>query len=245
MRILIVEDDQLITNSLTKLLKKFYVVDSVSDADSAQYLMDVNEYDLVILDIGLPDKSGIQLCSEWRSLEYLTPILFLTASHDCDSLVAGFQAGGDDYLTKPFRSSELFCRVQALIKRSGNYQPHRYSLNQCSFNSSSKQLTDGKVFLQLSCKEGQLLELLLRHRGSIVTRSMIIEHVWENTDDMATNTIEVHVGRLRRKMIKTFQLSCIKTVRNVGYLISESTSVVSKLKGGEHNDCINSRVAHQ
>lgn len=245
MRILIVEDDQLITNSLIKLLKKSYVVDSVPDADSAQYLIDINEYDLVILDIGLPDKSGIQLCSEWRALEYLAPILFLTASHDHENLIAGFQAGGDDYLTKPFRQSELLCRVQALIKRSGNIQPQRYNLNHCFFNSSSKQLTDGKVSLQLSCKEGQLLELLLRHRGSIVTRSMIIEHVWENTDDMATNTIEVHVGRLRRKMMKTFQISCIQTIRNVGYLIPESKTAVSKLKGGEHNDHITTPVAQQ
>lgn len=245
MRILIVEDDQLITNSLTTLLKKLYVVDSVPDADSAQYLMDVNEYDLVILDIGLPDKSGIQLCAEWRSLEYSTPILFLTASHTHEDLLASFHAGGDDFLTKPFRSSELLCRVHALMKRSGYFQPQKHILHHCWFNSSSKQLSDGKVSLQLNCKEGQLLELLLRHRGSIVTRSMIIEHVWENTDDMATNTIEVHIGRLRRKMMKIFQLECIRTIRNIGYLIPESKTLTSKTKGGEQNDFSTTRTLDQ
>lgn len=243
MRILIVEDDRLVINSLTKLLKKFYVVDSVTDAKSAQYLVDINEYDLIILDIGLPDKSGIQLCQEWRALECLTPILFLTADHDEQMLTEGFGAGGDDYLTKPFKSSELLCRVRALIKRSGNFQPQRHVIEHCWFNSASKQLTDGKVFLQLRCKEGQLLELLLQHRGSIVTRSMIIEHVWENTDDMATNTIEVHIGRLRRKMSKLFHLSCIKTIRNIGYCITESKTTISQLKGGEQHERFFARIA--
>jgi two-component system, OmpR family, response regulator len=238
MRILIVEDDPLITTSLAALLKKLYVVDSVCNAESAQYLVDINEYDLIILDIGLPDKSGVKLCSEWRALEHLTPILFLTASHEYDDLLTSFQVGGDDYLTKPFRSSELLCRVQALIKRSGHFQPQRHTLNHCWFSSSSKQLSDGKSVLQLNCKEGQLLELLLRHRGSIVTRSMIIEHVWENTDDMATNTIEVHIGRLRRKMLQAFKLTCIKTIRNVGYLIAEKRISAVESKGGEKHDCI-------
>lgn len=238
MRILIVEDDQLITTVLTKILKKYYVVDAVKNAEAAQYLIDINEYDLVILDINLPDKSGTLLCSEWRTLKYLVPILFLTGNTAIDSLVLGFQVGGDDYLTKPFRSTELLCRVQALIKRSGHFQPHQYHINHCQFNPANKQLSDGNKLLQLSCKEGQLFELLLRHRGSIVTRYMIIEHVWENTDDMATNTIEVHIGRLRKKMMKLFGLSCIQTIRNVGYLIPDFKTTNIPMKGGDCHERI-------
>lgn len=219
MRLIIVEDDLLLAKSLKRLLEKQYVIDIASTAEEASYLVDINEYDLAIIDIGLPDYPGTELCQKLRKNSFEQPILILTANSKPDEKVFGLENGADDYVCKPFHPEELFSRIRALLRRSSHYQPHTYEMSNYSFDATNKQLKQGSIFLQLNCKEGQLLELLLRHKGSIVTRSMIIEHVWENTEDIATNTIEVHISRLRRRMTKHFGISCIKTVKNIGYLI--------------------------
>lgn len=219
MRILVVEDDPLIAKTIHKLLKKNYVVDIVNSVDNATYMMDINEYDLSIVDIGLPDGSGIELCKNWRHEKLQLPILILTAQSATTAKIVSLESGADDHVCKPFHADELLSRIRALLRRSGHYKPHTYQVGNFTFDASNKQLKNEKSHLQLNCKEGQLFELLLRHQGSIITRAMIVEHVWENTDDLATNTIEVHISRLRKRIIKHFEVNCIKTVRNIGYLI--------------------------
>ncbi len=234
MRILIVEDDQLIAQALTKLLKKHYVIDVVATVEDAGYMMDVNEYDLGVIDIGLPDGSGIELCKLWRQEHLQQPILVLTGESSVQAKVLSLESGADDHLCKPFHPEELVGRIRALLRRSTKYQSHVYNMTDYSFDATNKQLRQGSLNLQLNCKEGQLLELLFRHQGSIVTRAMIVEHVWEDTDDLATNTIEVHMSRLRRRISKHFGMNCIKTIRNVGYSIpiSPVTNQIHQ-KGGE------------
>ncbi len=231
MRILVVEDDQLLARQLLKLLKKNYIVDQVNTKSAAEYLMDVNSYDLAIIDLSLPDGTGMELCQNWRDDSHTIPCLIISAKYEMKDKLNCLDIGADDFLSKPFHPEELLCRVRALLRRIPRYQAHKYAVGKCHFDSSNKQLSYQDKFIQLNCKEGQLLEILLRHQGSIVTRSMIIESVWENTDDMGTNTIEVHISRLRRRIEQQFSMQCIKTVRNVGYLIPHEIAFIKS--GGE------------
>lgn len=246
MRILVVEDDQLIAKTIHNLLKKNYVVDVVTSIANATYMMDINEYDLSIVDIGLPDGSGIELCKNWRHEKLQLPILILTAQSATTAKIVSLESGADDHVCKPFHADELLSRIRALLRRSGHYKPHTYQVGNFTFDASSKQLKNGDSPIQLNCKEGQLFELLLRHQGSIVTRAMIVEHVWENTDDLATNTIEVHISRLRKRIIRHFEVNCIKTVRNIGYFIPYFVGRNQQLqKGGDTSNAkIDSEAPH-
>lgn len=230
MRILVIEDDQIIATLLLKLLKKHFVVDKVTTKAEADYLIGVNDYDLAIIDLGLPDGTGADLCQSWRQDDMHIPCLILSGATEVQSKLHCFEVGADDYVCKPFHSDELLSRVRALLRRAPQYRSHSYQLGECKFDSASKQLSYQNLFLQLNCKEGQLLELLLRHQGSIVTRTMIIEHVWENTEDMDTNTIEVHISRLRRRIENQFGIQCIKTIRNIGYQIPHEMHTFSSRK---------------
>ena len=211
-RILIVEDDYFLQDGLSQLLRnEEYSVDCVGTCREAKAFMEKNDYHLIILDITLPDGNGLDLCSRWRSVGKETPILFLTARDDEIQIVRGLDAGGDDYVTKPFRLFELLSRIRALLRRN-----QAITFKQDTLNIDFQKMTvfDGDEQLYLTLTEFQLLSALIRNSGKVLTRKFLLQTIWDDgglfIDD---NTLSVHISRLREKIGSDH----IRTVRGIGY----------------------------
>ncbi len=219
MRILIIEDDLEMAHSIRDVLKKQYAVDLASTGTEGEYQAFINEYDLIILDLNLPDIKGIQVCQLLRDNDIKAPVLMLTGQNQVDDKVQALDAGADDYLTKPFEPAELQARIRALLRRNSRHRSTTLSLGDLTIDTATHAVTRGEQVIHLRRKEFQLLEYLLSNTGRTITRSMIMQHIWDSSRDPVTNTVDVHIKYLRDRIDKGFPQKLIKTVYGLGYKI--------------------------
>lgn len=218
MKILVVEDNAKLAKNLKQgLVQEGYVVDVLEDGLIAERRILVNrdEYDLVILDRMLPGKDGILVCDSWRKNGVVIPILMLTALSTTDDKVAGLNVGADDYLAKPFAFKELLARVQALLRRPKQTFPDILNFKDISINTTSRTVTYKNKIISLTLKEFMVLEYLMRNIGKVITRDELYSHAWDFADSSFSNTVDVHIKNLRKKIHDNAKI--IKTIRGVGY----------------------------
>jgi len=223
MRILLVEDDLKIASFIIKGLRATgYAVDHATEGEEGLHLALTQPYDTAIIDIMLPKLDGLALIERMRKEKINTPIIILSAKDSIDDRIKGLQTGGDDYLTKPFAFSELLARVQALIRRgSGLAEPTRLTIGDLSMNLLTREVARGGRKIELKPIEFSLLEYLIRSAGRVVSKTMIMEHVWDYNFDPQTNVVEARICRLRDKIDRDFDKKLIHTVRGVGYVLKE------------------------
>lgn len=221
MRILVVEDEHKIANSIKKgLEQESYAVDVVYDGEEGFDMAASEDYDVIVLDLMLPGMDGLTICTKLRKEENVhTPILILTAKGQVEDKVNGLNSGADDYLAKPFAFTELLARIKALSRRPKNSLDTILKTQDLTLNTLTYEVKRGKKQIDLSKTEYALLEYLMRHRGKVLTKDQIINHVWDYDADVLPNTVEVYIGYLRFKIDKIFpkQKPLIKTVRGFGY----------------------------
>ena len=218
MRILVVEDDAKIASFLVRGLKQAgYAIDQASDGESGLALAESTDYDAAIVDVMLPKLDGVSLVRRIRAARLLVPVLFLSARTSVDDRVHGLQSGGDDYLTKPFAFSELLARVQALIRRSrSSPETTKLSGGDVTLDLVTREVRCAGRLIDLQPREFSLLAFLLRHAGRPVSKTMILEHVWDYSFDPQTNVVDVVMSRLRAKIDAEHKR--IETIRGVGYI---------------------------
>jgi DNA-binding response OmpR family regulator len=220
MRILVVEDEPRMANVIAKgLREQSYAVDVVEDGDAGLYQTSLNDYDLIVLDVLLPQRDGYEVCRELRARGDSTPILMLTARASVDDRITGFDAGADDYLTKPFSFRELVARVRALLRRESKLRPEVFEVSDLVVDSASHRVTRASKEVQLTAKEYALLEYLAHRQGELVSRTDIAAHVWDDSFDPFSNTIEVYMNRLRRKIDSAHPVKLLHTRRGEGYIL--------------------------
>lgn len=220
MRILVVEDDQDLNRQLVRSLKDAsYVVDSAHDGEEGGFLGETEPYDLVILDLGLPKKNGITVLDAWRQANKKMPVLILTARDRWSDKVAGMDAGADDYLAKPFHMEELLARVRALLRRSSGLAKNEISYGPLTIDTKSGRIICNGQDIKLTSLEYRLLSYLMHHQGRIISRTELVEHLYEQDFDRDSNTIEVIVGRIRKKLFP----EVIETMRGLGYRVGHGT----------------------
>jgi DNA-binding response OmpR family regulator len=224
MRVLIVEDEKKVASFIKKgLQQEGYAADAVHNGAEACQNALLLDYDLIVLDLMLPAKSGLEVLREIRSKKPNLPVLVLTAKGAVDDKVAGLDAGADDYLIKPFAFAELSARIRALLRR-GSQENTRLKLADLEMDTASRQVRRSGQAIDLKLKEYALLEFLLRNVHRPVTRTMIVEHVWDIHFDSVSNVVDVHINSLRNKIDKGFPRPLIHTVRGVGYMVSDRPS---------------------
>jgi two-component system OmpR family response regulator len=224
MRILLVEDDLKIASFVLKGLKEAgFAVDHVTDGEDGLFRALTEPYDAAIIDIMLPKLDGLSLIEELRRKKINTPVIILSAKRSIDDRVKGLQTGSDDYLTKPFSFSELLARVQALIRRaSRTSEPASLRVGELSMDLLTREVTRTSTEIELQPHEFALLEYLMRNAGRVVSKTMILEHVWDYNFDPQTNVVDVLVCRLRNKVDRDFDNKMIQTIRGVGYVLKAS-----------------------
>ena len=222
MRILVVEDEKKVARFLEKgLREEGYSVDVSHDGTDGLLKAHVHDYDLLVLDVMLPGKSGLEVVRELRARESSVPVLLLTARGDQDDIVLGLDAGADDYLTKPFGFDELLARVRALLRRGGSARPDRLIYDDLEVDRVTHKAHRGGDRLDLTPKEFQLLEFLMLNAERVVRRTELLEKVWDLQFDPMSNVIDVHVGHLRRKLRESGDDPLVHTVRGVGYIFQK------------------------
>ena len=222
MRILLVEDDMNLAQFIRKGLKEEqYAVDVAADGQEGLKLALRNPYDLLILDIMLPKLDGLTLCRRLRAEGNRAPVVLLTARNTVQDKVSGLDTGADDYLTKPFAFAELLARVRALLRRGGPQQPTRLKAADLELDPASRKAWRAGKDITLTNKEYALLEFLLRNKNRVLTRTAIIEHVWDISYDPMTNIVDAHIRALRAKIDREFSPPLIATVRGAGYMLEE------------------------
>lgn len=221
MRILVVEDDLKIASFLVKGLKEAgFAVDHAVDGEDGLHLALAVPYDAAVVDIMLPKLDGLTLIEDIRKQGVQTPVIILSAKRSVDDRVKGLQAGGDDYLTKPFSFAELLARVQGLIRRATRAsEPTHIKAGDLSVNLLTREVRRGDEKIDLQPREFTLLEYLMRNEGRVVSKTMILEHVWDYSFDPQTNVVDVLVCRLRNKVDRDFDQKMIHTIRGVGYVL--------------------------
>jgi two-component system, OmpR family, response regulator len=221
MRILIVEDDSTIAHFIEKgLQQEGFAIDRVDNGIDGLHMVLTEPYDAAILDIMLPGLDGLALLEKMRSSGVTTPVIILSAKRSLDDRIKGLQSGGDDYLTKPFAFSELVARLHALIRRStGTAEPTTLAAADLKIDLLTRAVTRGEAAIDLQPKEYALLEYLMRNKGRVVTKTMIIEHVWNYNFDPETNVVEARICRLRDKIDKGYEPKLIQTIRGAGYVL--------------------------
>jgi len=225
MRILVVEDDADLSRQLKDALKDVgYAVDVANDGEEGHHLGDTEPYDAVILDLGLPVIDGVSVLQKWRADGKKFPVLILTARDQWSEKVAGFDAGADDYLTKPFHTEELMARLRALLRRAAGHTTDTIDIGGLSVdNRSARAFVDG-MSIKLTSHEFRLLSYMATHRGRVISRTELVEHIYDQDFDRDSNTIEVFVGRLRRKI----GTERIETVRGLGYRLVDPSETKAK-----------------
>lgn len=222
MRILIVEDDPDMAGYLAKGLREAsYVVESARDGQDGLRLVNSGEYDIVVLDLMLPVRDGFSVLREMRERGLQTPVICLTARDSVDDRVKGLDAGADDYLAKPFSFAELLARVRALLRRGDKLVANPITVGDLCVDVVARDVRRAGKRIDLSPTEYALLEYLARHAGQILSRTMILERVWNMRQDPLTNVLEVHVNRLRKKVDHGSTAPLIHTIRGVGYVLRE------------------------
>jgi two-component system OmpR family response regulator len=226
MRLLLVEDDEKIASFIIIGFKaEGFAVDHAADGENGLHLGLTEPYDAAIVDIMLPNLDGLTLIQQLRREKIKTPVIVLSARGSVDDRVKGLQTGGDDYLTKPFAFSELLARVQALIRRSSAVtEPTRLTAGEISMNLITREVVRAGKKIDLQPLEFSLLEYLLRNAGRVVSKTMIMEHVWDYYFDPQTNVVESRIYKLREKIDKGFSSKMIHTVRGVGYVLKEKNN---------------------
>ena len=221
MRVLIIEDDQQIASFVTKGLNQAgFAVDHVSDGEEGLQMAELNPYDVMVIDIMLPGLDGFSVIESLRSKGNTIPILVLSARGSLDDKLKGFQSGSDDYLTKPFSFSELQARLQALLRRTTRGQiKNVLEIGDLKMDLLSRKVSRGDREIELQPREFTLLEYLMRNSGNVVSKTMILEHVWDYHFDPQTNVVDVLVHRLRTKIDKDYQIKLLHTIRGVGYVL--------------------------
>jgi two-component system OmpR family response regulator len=224
MRILLVEDDLKIASFVVKGLKEAgFAVDHAQDGEEGLYMALTEPYDATIIDIMLPKLDGLSLIEELRRKKINTPVIILSAKRSIDDRVKGLQTGSDDYLTKPFAFSELLARIQALIRRaSRTSEPTSLTVGDLSVDLLTREVTRTGTKIELQPHEFALLEYLMRNAGRVLSKTMILEHVWDYNFDPQTNVVDVLVCRLRNKVDRDFENKMIHTIRGVGYVLKVS-----------------------
>ncbi|WP_304945430.1 MULTISPECIES: response regulator transcription factor [unclassified Xanthobacter] len=221
MRLLLVEDDRDAAEYLRKAFREAgHVVDHAADGEEGLALALADKYDVLVVDRMLPLRDGLSLVAELRGRGHATPVLILSALGQVDDRVQGLRAGGDDYLPKPYAFTELLARVEALARRGGPQATDTlYKVADLELDRLAHRVTRGGKEIPLQPREFRLLEYLMRHAGQVVTRTMLLENVWDYHFDPQTNVIDVHVSRLRSKVDKGFEVPLIHTVRGAGYMV--------------------------
>jgi heavy metal response regulator len=222
MRILLIEDEKKIAGFIKRgLMEEKYVVDTAFDGEQGLYLAEVNPYDLIILDIMLPLKDGISVCEELRGKHIDIPVLMLTAKNEVNDKVRGLNCGADDYLTKPFAFAEFLARVRALIRRKTGNKSTVLKAADLQLDQLTHRVTRAGKEIELTTKEYMLLEYLMLNANTVVTRTMISEHVWHEDFDSFTNVIDVYINYIRKKIDRDFTKKLIHTIRGTGYILKE------------------------
>lgn len=216
MRILVVEDDTNLNRQLKEALTEAgYVVDVAFDGEEGHFLGDTEPYDAVVLDIGLPQMDGLSVLEEWRRAGKTMPVLLLTARDRWSDKVQGIDAGADDYVAKPFHMEEVLARLRALVRRAAGHASNEITAGPVRLDARSGRVTVNGQAVKLTSHELRLLSYLMHHKGKVVSRTELTEHLYDQDFDRDSNTIEVFVGRLRKKLPD----ECIQTVRGLGYQI--------------------------
>lgn len=224
MRILVIEDERKVAEFIRNgLVEEGYAVDAAFDGDAGFELASSGEYDAILLDVMLPRVDGVTLCAGLRAAGCDTPILMLTAKDAVSDKVRGLDAGADDYLTKPFAFEELLARIRALLRKKYQHQATRLAVDDLVLDTATHTVTRAGEAIPLSVKEYALLEYLMRNAGSVVTRTMISEHVWDISFETFTNVIDVYISYLRNKIDKGRPRALIQTVRGRGYTLKGLT----------------------
>ncbi|MEP6665821.1 MAG: response regulator transcription factor [Nocardioidaceae bacterium] len=222
MRVLVVEDDVKMSSLLSRALREEgYAVDVAMSGGHGLWLGLENAYDLVILDLMLPDVDGFEVCRQLRARNRWAPVLMVTARDAVSDRVTGLDFGADDYLTKPFSVTELLARMRALIRRGAEERPVVLGCGDLELDPARRRVSRSGLAVDLTAKEFALLEYLMRHRGEVLSRSCILEHVWDFAYDGDSNVVDVYVRYLREKVDRPFGRQTIETVRGVGYRLRE------------------------
>ena len=216
MRLLVIEDDKDLNRQLVTALEQAgYAVDRAYDGEEGWFLGDTEPYDAVVLDIGLPKKDGISVLEEWRRNGRVMPVLMLTARDRWSDKVQGFDAGADDYVAKPFHMEEVLARLRALLRRATGHATNELTCGPVRLDTKSGRVVVAGAPVKLTSHEYRLLAYLMHHMGRVVSRGELVEHLYDQDFDRDSNTIEVFVGRLRKKL----GVDVIQTVRGLGYLL--------------------------
>ncbi len=218
MRILVVEDEKHLADIIKRgLREQGYAVDIAYDGDQGQYMAETTPYDLILLDILLPKKTGLQVCGDLRAKKATTPIIILTARDKVGDRVQGLDCGADDYLTKPFAFPELLARIRALLRRDMTDKSPKMSVGTLVMDPVTRQVTQGDKVISLTSKEFTLLEYFMRHPNMLLTRTMLEQHAWDYEFDGESNLIDVYIRRIRNKIDIKGRESLIETTRGAGY----------------------------
>jgi DNA-binding response OmpR family regulator len=218
LRILLVEDNRRLSESLrATLVEDGYAVDAAYDGAEGEDMAHLAPYDVIILDVMLPRRDGIEVCRALRNQKVTTPILMLTARDGVDDRVLGLDSGADDYLIKPFEIKELRARLRALMRREGAVRSGDLQVADLRLDPATHSASRGEKQLDLTAKEFALLEYLMRNANRLITREMAVAHLWDYDRSIASNVVDVHIRRLRRKVDDPYDLKLIETVRGAGY----------------------------
>lgn len=222
MRVLLVEDDERIADFVSRgLRERSYAVDISRTGTDAIYRIEINPYDVIVLDVMLPGMDGFSVCRSIRERGLATPVLILTARDSLEDRITGLDSGADDYLVKPFAFDELLARLRALMRRSSEIRPAFIAIADLEIDTTGHRVRRGGNEIVLTAKEYALLEYLARERGKVVRRAEIAEHVWDETFDPFSNLIEVYIKRLRKKIDEGFGHPLIHTRRGAGYVLDD------------------------
>ena len=218
MRLLLVEDDPDLQRQLRQALSEAgYAIDMASDGEEGHFLGDTEPYDVVVLDVGLPKRDGISVLTQWRRDGRKMPVIILTARDRWSEKVSGMDAGADDYLTKPFNMEELLARLRALLRRSAGHASSELNCGPLRLDTKMARLTHDGTAIKLTSHEYKLIEYLMLHMDKVVSRTELVEHMYDQDFDRDSNTIEVFIGRLRKKIPGDM----IRTIRGLGYCLSK------------------------
>jgi two-component system OmpR family response regulator len=224
MRLLVVEDDEKLARAVARGLRnEGYAVDAVGDGNSALRQAAIYDYDAVVLDVMLPERDGFEVCRALRERGCWAPVLMLTARRAVDDRIKGLDAGADDYLAKPFDFGELLARIRALVRRVPAERPALLEIDDLVVDPATHQVARAGTVVELTAREFGVLEYLARHAGQVVSRTQLLDHVWDQNYLGSTNIVDVYVGYLRKKLEQPFGRPLIRTVRGVGFVLDASS----------------------
>ncbi len=223
MRALVIEDDQAVSQFVERGLRENgFAVEVAFDGHDGMHTAECTEHDVIVLDLMLPGRDGFSILNQLRQAGNKTPVICLTARDSVDDRVTGLDLGADDYLVKPFSFAELLARIRALLRRGSQLLDNPIKIRDLSIDVTTRQVRRAGHRIDLSAREFELLEYLARHAGQVLSRTMLMEKVWDVNRDPQTNVVDVQINRLRNKIDRGFDVSLINTIRGVGYVIRDS-----------------------